>query len=75
MEEDEYSNSPDIIALDYAIAQKMLPKISGSGENFEIWLKQLKDFCTTNNLLDSSDILTRIMDRGNRQMKYYQFFS
>lgn len=45
MEEDEYGNSSNIIAMDYAIAQKILPKINGSGDEYETWLEELEKYC------------------------------
>ena len=75
MVEDEYGNQPNIIAMDYAIAQKVLPKISGSGEEFEVWLSELKDFCNGKNLMHSADIINDIIGRGNMRMKYYDFFN
>lgn len=75
MEEDEYGNSPSLVALDYAVAQKILPKIVGSGDEYEVWLDDLKVFCNNKGLVYSAGILSSIISRGNRQMKYYQFFN
>lgn len=75
MEEDEYGNTPSLVALDYAIAQKILPKIIGSGDEYEIWLEDLKVYCDNKGLTYSAELLTSIINRGNRQMKYYQFFN
>ena len=74
MEEDEYGNPPSLIALDYAVSQKILPKIVGAGEEYELWLEDLKNYCDNKNLTYTVDILTSIIERGNRRMKYYQFF-
>lgn len=75
MEEDEYEISPNIIALDFAISQKVLPKIMGNGDEYKTNLSKLRDICATNNLLRSTDIMDSILSRGERQMKYYQFFA
>ena len=75
MVEDEYDNQPNIIAIDYAIAQKVLPKISGSGDEYESWLNELKDYLNSKNLLHSSEIIEGIIDRGSSRMKYYDFFN
>ncbi len=72
LEKDEYGNDATIVALDYAIAQKILPKIVGHGEDFAKWLEELGNMCRNNNLLISERILEEIIKRG--QMKYYQFF-
>lgn len=74
MVDDEFGNSPAVAALDYAISQRILPKISGSGEDYETFLSSLVNFCSEHNLMRSADILTEIINRGNRQMQYYQFF-
>ena len=75
MEEDEYGNSPSLVALDYAVAQKILPKIVGSGDEYEVWLDDLKVFCNNKGLVYSAGIISSIISRGNRRMKYYQFFN
>lgn len=75
MEEDEYGNTPGLVALDYAIAQKILPKIIGSGDEYEAWLEDIKTYCDNKGLIYSAELLTSIINRGNRQMKYYQFFN
>ena len=75
MEDDEFGNSASVVALDYAISQKILPKIIGSGEIFEKWLNDLIQLCKANNLLKSADILEDIKARGESHMKYYQFFN
>ena len=62
------------VALDYAVAQKILPKISGSGESFSEWLEDLRNICSSHNLNNSAGILRRMIDTGNKQMRYYQFF-
>ena len=75
MEEDEFNNSSSLVALDYAIAQKILPKIIGSGEEYESWLNELYVYCDNKGLLHSAELIEDIISRGNRQMKYYQFFN
>ncbi len=74
-ENDENQISAEIVALDYAIAQRILPKILGNGEAFESWLRQLQADCRKNNLRMSETIVEDIILRGNQQMKYYQFFN
>lgn len=75
MTEDEYSNDAGVVALDYAIAQKILPRVKGAGAGFEDWLKELVDFCGKNNLRLSKDLLDRMISRGNKIMNFYNFFS
>lgn len=73
-EADETKTEPEIVALDYAVAQRILPKIIGSGEEFEKWLEDLKSLCNNHGLNMCVRILKDIIERGNQQMKYYQFF-
>ncbi len=75
MVEDTYGNQPNIVAIDYAISQKVLPKISGSGEEYEVWLTDLQDYCDGKNLMHSAEIVGDIISRGNMRMKYYDFFN
>jgi MoxR-like ATPase len=72
--ENDTGIAPDFIALDYAIAQRILPKILGNGEEFEKWLEEFGSLCSSNGLNMSAKILQGIMERGNQRMKYYQFF-
>ena len=73
-EMDETKTDANTVALDYAIAQRVLPKIEGNGDAFEKWLDELKRLCSGHGLNRSAKILKDIIDQGNRQMKYYRFF-
>lgn len=73
-EADETKTSAEVVALDYAVAQRILPKIVGNGEDFEKWLGEFRALCSNQELNMSAKILKDIIDRGNQQMKYYQFF-
>ena len=64
-----------IVAIDYAVAQKILPKIQGSGSVYKKKLEEFNEVLVRNNLLKSSEILNRIIQRGDRNMQYYQFFA
>ena len=72
---DTAGRSPEIIALDYAISQKMLPKISGYGTEYAERLKKLQMHCENEAYMQSSHILKEIIARGDMQMNYYQFFN
>ncbi len=63
-----------IIALDYAVAQRLLPKINGSGITYKGHLGDLREICEKNNLLKCAKILKDIIDRGQDTMNYYQYF-
>lgn len=64
-----------IVAIDNAIAQKILPKVQGSGSVYKKKLEEFNEALVRNNLLKSSEILIRIMQRGDRNMQYYQYFA
>ena len=64
----------EVIPLDYAVAQRILPKIIGNGEEFEKWLNEFGSLCSSNGLNTSARMVKNIIERGNHQMKYYQFF-
>ena len=74
MVEDDYGISSNVIALDYALSQRVLTKIIGNGEGYRMWLQTLQDYCSNNNLLKCTSIIKNILDRGEREMMYYQFF-
>lgn len=66
--------APAVVALDFAVAQKILPKLQGSGEDYRDWLVSLKGFCAANDLPRSEALLEEIVKRGDKLMNYYQFF-
>ena len=64
-----------IIALDYAIAQKILPKIQGTGEDYKEKLCNFKEYCVNNNLNNSAKIIENILSFGDSHfMGNYDFF-
>ena len=73
-EMDETKTDVQTVALDYAVVQRILPKIVGNGEAFEKWLDEFRSLCSNHGLNMSAKVLKDIIDRGNQQMKYYQFF-
>ena len=72
---DSAKRDPSIIALDYAVSQKLLPKISGYGDDYCEWLKELMKRCEDNYLVRSKEILSDIIEKGDANMSYYQFFA
>lgn len=64
-----------IFALDYAVAQRILPHIEGSGAKFGEQLTELQQFCSINNLRISAEILQEIVHTGADSMQYYHFFA
>lgn len=71
----EYGADASIVALDYAIAQRILPHISGSGTTFGDSLRTLAKLCTDRYLRISADILNEIIRKGDDNMSYYQYFA
>lgn len=63
-----------VIALDYAIAQRVLPKIMGAGENIRIILEDLQKLCRQEELCYTVNLLDGILQRGQEGMGYYLFF-
>lgn len=75
MSKDNYDTDASIVAIDYAIAQKILPMVKGNGEEYGIWLENFRKLCESNNLMLCESTLSEIIARGESQMKYYQFFN
>lgn len=72
-EKGEYETDAETVALDYAVAQKVLPQISGYSENFKKWLEELFKICHDANMYISEEIIKAIIDRGE-QINGYGFF-
>ena len=70
-----YGTDASIVALDYAVAQRILPHINGSGEKYRDQLKEIKDFCSDKNLRISSEVISDIIKTGEDAMFYFQFFA
>lgn len=62
-------------ALDYAVAQKILPMINGYGETYKIFLNNLLKTCDKNNMPVCNRIIQDIIKKGDLNMAYYQFFA
>lgn len=64
----------EVLAVDFAIAQKILPKIHGHGPAYcENVLKRLEKYFEDNSLNKSHEIISEIIRRGSENMNYYQF--
>lgn len=72
--EAEEERDGGLIALDYAILQRMLPAINGTSERFRQLLKQILEFLKSSHLTLSAAKLEEIMEKGDDSMQYYQFF-
>lgn len=62
-------------ALDLAVAQKIMPKIHGDGDNFRAWLVTLQSACVSHKLDRCARIVQKIVERGDKNMGYYRFFA
>lgn len=59
--------------LDYAMAQKILPTLSGSGERMKTCLMQMHRLCD-GKLPRTAALLARMQEAGKHNMEMYQFF-
>ncbi len=62
------------VALDYAVAQKILPMINGYGE-YHTFLQELLKECDQNTMPRCYKIIEKIIKKGDANMQYYQFFA
>lgn len=69
----KYFKDPTL-TLDYALAQKLLPKINGYGEDFKKQLETLSETFRKEGLRQSEEIIKDIIKYGEKQMGTYQFF-
>ena len=60
-------------AVDYAIAQKVLPQINGSGKVYLEFLESIAVTCK--NLNRSSQIISKIIEVGKKEHNYFNFFN
>lgn len=68
-----YSNY-GFTALDFAVLQKIIPTIAGSGENYCAFLEKLNELCRNNNLIKSANMLDLIIKNGKDNMYYFNYF-
>ena len=69
---EEYMSSKEV-ALDYAVSQKILPCVNGSGKKYGEFLNGLMSICKANQLNKSAGILAKIIERSKHE--FYGFFS
>lgn len=65
----------EIIALDYAVLQRLLPKINGSSSHYRAHLEAIRKLLEAFHLSMSLKKLEHIIAAGDGAMQYYQFFS
>ena len=60
-------------AIDYAVAQKLLPQINGNGKGYLEFLKEILGTCKY--LAKSKEILNRIIETGEKEHNYFNYFN
>ena len=60
-------------AVDYAVAQKLLPQINGNGKGYLEFLKEILGTCKY--LAKSKEILNRIIETGEKEHNYFNYFN
>jgi len=63
------------VALDYAIAQKILPMIDGYGEPYQKLFEELLKECDQDTMPLCYGLLNSIQRKAANNMQYYQFFA
>lgn len=71
--EPENGRDKSVIALDYAVSQKLITKIAGSEDEYRMKLDKLIELCKKENLYLTATQLERIITNGNG-MNYYEYF-
>ena len=61
--------------LDYAVAQKILPTINGSGERYRYLITELQKECSEQTMPLCAQHLKRIERTGGADLGFYQFFA
>lgn len=64
----------DVIALDYAILQFLLPQVKGNGNKFKNRLESLLNIFQDNKLKKSADYLEHMIRYGEDELHTYDFF-
>ena len=59
--------------IDYAVAQKLLPQINGNGKGYLEFLKEILGTCKY--LAKSKEILNRIIETGEKEHNYFNYFN
>ena len=67
-------DNSDVIALDYAVLQFVLPQIKGNGNKFKNRLESLLNIFQDNKLKKSADYLEHMIRYGEDELHTYDFF-
>ena len=71
--EDELGVSKKEKALDFAILQKLLPKINGMYENYRRLFESLSQICEENHLKMTKQALSRMQESADQNMGYCRY--
>ena len=66
------SGESGLTPLDYAVSQKILPTVNGTGKHYHVLLTELREVCKTMPLCDYH--IGRILKTADENMGFYQFF-
>lgn len=69
------TRNTQLAPLDYAFAQKILPLINGTGDNYRRLMDELLKECDESIMPVSFRHLTRIKEAAEQNIGFYQFFS
>ena len=77
MEEEEGGKKKDQIALDYAILQKLLPKIDGPLSSYKDLFEKLENLCASDygNLTMTAKAIKKMKDNAKNNMGYCQYLT
>lgn len=73
--DEKTQNSPEACGLDFAIAQRILPQISGSSQKYRRGLEKLEAFFNRTHMVQCAGIIHEILVQGDESMQYYQYFA
>lgn len=62
------------VSIDYAVLQRVLPHLSGSGEEYRAMLQKLQECLVAHGLPSSAAKVKAILAEGERNMDFFQFF-
>ncbi|MBO6224507.1 MAG: ATP-binding protein, partial [Psychrobacter sp.] len=70
----EFSTDDELLAIDYAILQMILPLLRGHGKSFGKRLVKLREVLVDSELDRSVNYLDNIINNGNAELNTYDFF-
>lgn len=69
------SSKNRLYSIDYAVAQKILPTINGSGERFKNLIDELVNICDETTMPLCYQHVKRMQRNGGAELGFYQFFT